>query len=191
MARFFFLDDPSERGLKHSSKAGGLPALRTRGTGTLPLSALVAGDTRFNSQEIDRQARPKRPDLLLPPMFDELQDAAGASDAFVLPSLSEGLPMALLSAWARGLPAVMTKECNVPEGIAAGAAIAVPANPESIAEGLNTLEAMSDFERSAMGARGRRLVEEKFAWPNAAAQMREVYDWILGRAAKPRCVSEP
>ena len=124
-------------------------------------------------------------------MFNELKDVAfGASDAFVLPSLSEGLPMALLSAWAAGLPVVMTKGCNVPEGFAAGAAIAVDANPESIAEGLNTLDAMSDFERSAMGAKGRRLVEEKFAWPNAAAQMREVYDWILGRAAKPRCVSE-
>ena len=127
----------------------------------------------------------------LPPMFNELRDVAfNASDAFVLPSLSEGLPMALLEAWARGLPVIMTPECNLPEGFAAGAAIRVDPNPESIADGLNRLDSMSDCERSAMGAKGRRLVEEKFTWPNAAAQMREVYDWILGRAAKPRCVEQ-
>ena len=127
----------------------------------------------------------------LPPMFAELRDVAfTASDAFVLPSFSEGLPMAPLEAWASGLPVVMTPECNVPEGFAAGAAIRVDPNPESIADGLNRLDSMSDCERSAMGARGRRLVEEKFTWPKVAAQMREVYDWVLGRAAKPHFVVE-
>ena len=128
---------------------------------------------------------------LFPLMFNELRDIAfNASDAFVLPSLSEGQPMALLSAWASGLPVVMTPECNVPDGFAVGAAIRINANPESIADGLNRLGAMSDRERSAMGARGRRLVEEKFTWPKAAVQMREVYNWVLGRAAKPHFVFE-
>jgi glycosyltransferase involved in cell wall biosynthesis len=110
-----------------------------------------------------------------------------ASDAF---ALSDGLPMALLSAWAGGLTVVMTPECNVPDGFAAGAAIRVNANPESIADGLNTLGAMSDRERSTMGARGRRLVEEKFTWRKAAVQMREVYNWVLGRAGKTHFVFE-
>ena len=124
-----------------------------------------------------------------PPMFNELRDVAfDASDAFVLPSLSEGLPMALLSAWASGLPVVMSPECNVPDGFAAGAAIRIDANPESIADGLNTLDAMSNWERSAMGTRGRRLVEEKFTWPKVAVQMKEVYDWVLGNRPKPEHV---
>ena len=127
----------------------------------------------------------------LPPMFAELRDVAfTASDAFVLPSFSEGLPMALLSAWASGLPVVMTPECNLPNGFAAGAAIRIDPNPESIADGLNKLNSMSDCERSAMGARGRRLVEEKFTWPKVALQMREVYNWVLGGAAKPDFVFE-
>ena len=126
---------------------------------------------------------------LFPPMFNELRDIAfNASDAFVLPSFSEGLPMALLEAWASGLPVVMTPECNVPEGFAAGAAIRIDPNPESIADGLNRLDSMSDCERSAMGARGRRLVEEKFTWPKVAVQMREVYNWVLGNRPKPECI---
>ena len=124
-----------------------------------------------------------------PPMFNELRDIAfNASDAFVLPSLSEGLPMALLEAWARGLPVIMTPECNIPEGFAAGAAIRIDSNPESIADGLNELDSMSDCERSVMGARGRRLVEEKFTWPKVAADMKAVYDWVLGNRPKPECV---
>jgi glycosyltransferase involved in cell wall biosynthesis len=38
------------------------------------------------------------------------------ADAFVLPSLSEGLPVAVLEAWSYGLPVLMTKACNLPEG---------------------------------------------------------------------------
>jgi glycosyltransferase involved in cell wall biosynthesis len=31
-----------------------------------------------------------------------------------------------------------------------------------------------------MGRRGRRLVEEKFTWPKVAAQMKQLYEEILG-----------
>ena len=34
----------------------------------------------------------------------------------ILPSFSEGLPMAVLEAWAYGLPVLMTDHCNLPEG---------------------------------------------------------------------------
>jgi poly(glycerol-phosphate) alpha-glucosyltransferase len=39
-----------------------------------------------------------------------------------------------------------------------------------------------------MGARGRTLVEERFTWKTVAAQMREVYDWMLGGGATPSSV---
>ena len=131
------------------------------------------------------------------PAFGEEKDALfRSSDAFILPSLSEGLPMAVLEAWAYGLPVLMTPECNLPEGFAAAAAIkiAVPGKAEtlkgetSIANGLMMLLKMSDAERAGMGARGRRLVEEQFTWPKIAAQMKEVYEWVLGGVNKPGCV---
>ena len=125
----------------------------------------------------------------LPPMFNELRDAAfNAADAFILPSLSEGLPMAVLSAWASGLPVIMTPECNLPEGFAEGAAIRVNARQESIADGLDFLNMMSDQDLLAMGAKGRRLVEHKFTWTKVAADVKAVYDWILGNRTKPECV---
>jgi len=60
------------------------------------------------------------------PQFDQAKAASLAfADAFVLPSLSEGLPVAVLEAWSYGLPVLMTDACNLPEGFAAGAAIRI------------------------------------------------------------------
>jgi glycosyltransferase involved in cell wall biosynthesis len=41
---------------------------------------------------------------------------------------------------------------------------------------------------SAIGARGRRLVEARFAWERIGAQIAAVYAWVLDRQAKPACV---
>ena len=58
------------------------------------------------------------------PQFGTAKAAAyRRADAFVLPSLSEGLPMAILEAWAHEKPVLMTDACNLPEGFAARAAI--------------------------------------------------------------------
>jgi len=111
-----------------------------------------------------------------------------SADAFVLPSFSEGLPMSVLEAWSYRLPVVMTPECNLSEGFAAGTAIRIETSGESIAEGLRTLFSMNDTDLQAMGAKGRALVEERFTWKTVAAQMREVYDWMLGGGAAPGCV---
>jgi poly(glycerol-phosphate) alpha-glucosyltransferase len=110
------------------------------------------------------------------------------ADAFVLPSFSEGLPMAILEAWAYGLPVIMTRECNLPEGARHGAAILTEPRPEALVEALRMLQAMTGAEREAMGGRGRQLAKEAYAWPRLAAQMLEVYGWLLGRRQRPACV---
>ncbi len=110
------------------------------------------------------------------------------ASAFILPSLSEGLPMSILEAWSWRLPVLMTTNCNLPEGSKAGAAIMMDADLDSICGALSRLFSMDALERSAMGARGRRLVEEQFGWPRIAKEMSQVYDWIVGCGPKPICV---
>jgi poly(glycerol-phosphate) alpha-glucosyltransferase len=104
-----------------------------------------------------------------------------SAEAFILPSFSEGLPMSVLEAWAYGLPVLMTPECNLPEGFASGAALEIRSGEGSFQNGMRTLIEMTDQERAAMGLRGRRLVEEKFTWSKVAAQMRRLYEEVLGR----------
>ncbi len=125
----------------------------------------------------------------LGPLFGQDKDAAyTACDAFILPSLSEGLPMTVLEAWAHAKPVLMTCECNLPEGFAAGAALKIGTATQEIAAGLKQLTQMSDQDRKTMGDRGRNLVETKFSWPRIGEQMRSVYEWILGGRTIPESV---
>ena len=123
-----------------------------------------------------------------PAFGDDKVDLLESSDAFVLPSLSEGLPMSVLEAWANRLPVVLTPECNLPEGIAVGAALSISADIESIARGLQELFLMSEEELCSMGQRGCELVKERFNWCEIAVQMKEVYSWMLGGGTKPSCI---
>ncbi len=123
------------------------------------------------------------------PKFGESKTACfGEASAFILPSLSEGLPMVVLEAWSWGLPVLMTPRCNLPEGEAAGAALMMDVDADSIAATLRRLFSMCDLNCETMGVNGRRLVEERFQWPQIAKQMADVYDWALGLGPKPLCV---
>ncbi len=127
--------------------------------------------------------------VFLGPLFGEQKAAAYRScDAFILSSLSEGLPMAALEAWAYAKPVVMTPACNLPEGFAASAALQIGTTSSEIASGLKQLAEMNDNERQAMGARGRALVAEKFSWPRVGEQMRVVYEWVVGGGTRPETV---
>ncbi|MGO8698095.1 MAG: glycosyltransferase [Limisphaerales bacterium] len=128
--------------------------------------------------------------LFLGPQFGAAKDACYANcDAFVLPSVSEGLPMVILEAWAYGKPVIMTLECNLPEGFSARAALKIGSNSESMATGLSEFLRMTDTERAEMGRRGHVLAADRFAWPKIGAQMKEVYEWMLGGGPKPGCVT--
>lgn len=124
------------------------------------------------------------------PQFDAAKAASlRRADAFVLPSFSEGLPMAVLEAWSYELPVLMTPQCNLPEGFAAAAAIRVEPDIESLVEGMAELFCMSDKERHEYGQRGRALVEQKFTWASIGAEMVDMYRWLLGGGASPASVS--
>ncbi|MFC3694938.1 glycosyltransferase [Chenggangzhangella methanolivorans] len=107
------------------------------------------------------------------------------ADAFVLPSVSEGQPLAVLEAWAHGLPALITPRCNLPEGFAARAALPIGWSADEISSGLATLFAMPDRERAEMGRRGRALAEQSFSWRSAAERWARVYRWAAGPSTTP------
>jgi len=120
---------------------------------------------------------------------EKKDDLLRSADAFILSSFSEGLPMSVLEAWAYGVPVLMTQECNLPEGFAADAALKIGTDVESIDKGMDELFSMSEADLSTMGAKGRKLVEERFTWKKVAAQMAGVYEWMLGGGVPPDCVS--
>ncbi|MCM1220048.1 MAG: glycosyltransferase [Lachnospiraceae bacterium] len=112
------------------------------------------------------------------------------SDAYILPSHGEGLPMTVLEAWSWRLPVVMTPHCNIPEGFEANAAIRIQDDVSSVKEGLVTLLNMSDEERQNVGNRGYELVKSDFTWDASAAKMIKLYEWLVNRGEKPNFVYE-
>ena len=118
----------------------------------------------------------------------EKNECYRACAAFIMPSLSEGLPMTVLEAWAYAKPVLLTPECNLPEGFAAGAALQIGTGPGQIAAGIKRLIEMSGDDRQAIGNRGRDLVATKFSWPRIGEQMRSVYEWSLGAGPTPEVI---
>ena len=87
--------------------------------------------------------------------FDVLQH----TDVFCLPSLIEGLPMALLEAMACGLP-VVAADCSagVRDAVGAAGLLVDPDDPDALAQALGTL--MADAElRARLGASARTAAE--------------------------------
>lgn len=111
-----------------------------------------------------------------------------ASDAFVLPSVSEGLPMAILEAWQHGLPVVLTPQCNLPEGVAHGAALCAMPDVDSLTAALVELAGWPDARRRAMGEAGLGLAHRHFSWPAVAAEFTRVYDWLVRGGTRPGCI---
>lgn len=127
--------------------------------------------------------------LFLGPQFNEGKAACYTHcDAFVLPSLSEGLPMVVLEAWAYAKPVLMTPECNLPEGFAANAANAIGTDAPGIARGLAEFLPAQSAALAELGANGQRLIATKFTWEAVAAETKAVYEALLGGGSLPACV---
>ena len=123
------------------------------------------------------------------PLFNGAKDVSFRNAAaFVLPSLSEGLPMVVLEAWSYGLPVLMTPECNIPEGFAAGAALSIGSNCEGILQGLRTFSGMGDDEHRKMSMRGLELSRQRFSPQINCEALKDVYRWLKRTGPRPACV---
>lgn len=105
---------------------------------------------------------------------------AGA-DAAVLSSKNETGPLVVLEYMASGLPFVATDTGEVTRQVRDLDVGFVPAprDADEVADALSRLLAMSDEERRAMGARGRRVAEERFSQEQVTAEIEAIYREVL------------
>lgn len=108
-----------------------------------------------------------------------------ASDAFVLPSYSEGFSMAILEALACRLPCLITTACYFPEVAAADGAVVVEPTPDDVTRGLREMLERGAEERATLGGNGRRLVEREYTWDRQAERLAAIYEWLLGGGTPP------
>jgi len=123
---------------------------------------VIVGDGEMRSAlEVDIESRGMERHVKLLGERGDLDELIPAMDVFVLSSVCEGLPLALLEAMACGRPVVVT-DAGAAAGLVnkAGAGRSVPCrDPEALARAiLQVLESQSDA--SQMGRAGRAFVEK-------------------------------
>lgn len=111
------------------------------------------------------------------------------ASAFVLPSFSEGLPMAALEAMSYGLPCLLSSACNLPDAFSSNAALCAEPDIASLTSAFSQLFHMDAAALSQMGSAGRNLVSESYDWHVIAKKFESIYSWILGDSAQPVFVS--
>jgi poly(glycerol-phosphate) alpha-glucosyltransferase len=110
------------------------------------------------------------------PVFGDAKAALLEAARFtILPSLSEGLPLSLLESWACGVPTIQTADCNLGEGLAAGAALECGHSAASIVPVLEAAAALGAQQWQAMSAAASGLAGGQFSLDQVALRWGEVY----------------
>jgi len=124
----------------------------------------------------DAHARRVGDRLHLLGLRDDVPDLLASADAFVLPSRSEGLPLALLEAMFAGLPIVATRVGEIPAALQEGAAglLVSPGRPDELAAAITRI--LSDAELAQqLGRRARARAVAEFDVATMTARYRALY----------------
>lgn len=110
----------------------------------------------------------------------DVNEVMSAADGFVLSSVVEGLPMALLEAASSGLPAVATAVGGVADIVVAGSGHLVPPNNSvALAEAMALLERTPPAERELMGRKARQVAVASFDADNVMSTWEAVFEYLL------------
>ncbi|MCW5713914.1 MAG: glycosyltransferase [Bauldia sp.] len=107
---------------------------------------------------------------------------------FVLPSRNENFGLSAAEALAAGVPVIATRGTPWSGLVSEMAGWWVDGAPPSLADALREATARPAAELAAMGDRGRAWMERDFGWDRVAAEMREVYRWLLSGGTPPSTV---
>ncbi|MEO7793828.1 MAG: glycosyltransferase [Thermoanaerobaculia bacterium] len=152
------------------------PRLQLFFAGSGPLAGALA--ERLRREGLDRSVR-------LLGHVENIPDLLAAADFVVLPSRIEGLPSALLEAYAAGRAVVATAAGGVGEALTDG----VEGRLVPLGDGAALAAAVSELAtdaalRAKMGERGRSRVERDFQLDRATLRLEAVYERWLAEAER-------
>jgi len=116
---------------------------------------------------------------------ERVLDLMAAADVFVLPSMVEACPFALLEAMAVGVPAICTRTGGTPEIVENGVngLMVPPANDGALADAI--LKILNNHKLAEqLRKNGSSTVSKKFTWERTAKQTLALYEAVSEEHAK-------
>lgn len=142
---------------------------------------LIAGEgpERAHLESLIRKYK-LRDRVKLPGYIENIDQFLAAIDLFVLPSLTEGLPLVLLEAMAAGKPVVATAAGGILEVVETSdiGFLVPPADPSSLAESIKGIY-RSKERMSNMVLRAKSIVRTKYSSDMMARQYLAIYSQLL------------
>lgn len=119
--------------------------------------------------------------------IEDVRSILWALDIFAMPSLSEGLGVAMLEAMACGLPCVASRIGGIVDAVQEGRSglLVAPGDAQALADALADLSAQART-RIAMGAAARALAVERFSMAAMARRTVELYRACLQTGASAK-----
>lgn len=120
--------------------------------------------------------------VVFPGLREDVRPFLAAMDVFLMTSIFEGLPVALLEAMAMRRSVVVTPAGGIPEIVRAGENGLLIAVGDPAAAAAATLDILDDPEQSArLGAAARRTIEDRFNAASMVQRLESVYREVLER----------
>lgn len=134
------------------------------------------GFDRWVADEVTRRGLSDRVHVLGPVVGEAKIDLLASAQGFVLPSLAEGLPMAMLEAMAMSLPVVVSDAGAMPEAVRDGVdGLVVPADDaDALAAALDRLATRPE-EREAMGRSAAERCDSRYGIGRMADALMALY----------------
>jgi L-malate glycosyltransferase len=120
----------------------------------------------------------------LPGLQEDVRPFLAAMDIYMMSSMFEGLPVALLEAMAMGCAPVSTRVGGIPELVTDGhnGILTEPGNPQALAEAAAALVAQPSRRRE-LAAAARSTVVEQFSMRRMAGELEDIYEAVARKTS--------
>lgn len=150
---------------------------------TLPLVVFLAGDGPLRSS-LEREAVTLgvQEHVRFLGLRPDIRDVLPLFDFFVMPSINEGMPIALLEAAAAGLPALVSNVGAMPDIIPDGQCgwVAPAGDPAALAHVLERVARLPETELRTMGRAAADRVRRLFSIEACETRYRQIYQNAVG-----------
>jgi glycosyltransferase involved in cell wall biosynthesis len=125
--------------------------------------------------------------VVFPGIQRDVRPWLAAFDLLLMPSLHEGMGIALLEAMAMGKPVVASRTGGIPEVVVDGQTglLVPPGDPEALAAAVDRL-LRDEAARRRLGQAGQERVKQCFALEGMVRQLEAAYERLLSRKGRGR-----